>query len=169
MRTPADVLADITRSDPARPRVTWYDDAPGPTAGERIELSARVLGNWVSKIGNALQDEWDVEPGREVRLLLPPHWRSIAWALATWSVGGCVDLDCDGEDPAVTVSDDPTRLERVSHPTVLVTLAALARAATDPLPAGAFDEARGCPRSPTSSSRGQSRSPRTRHCGRTGG
>ena len=42
MRTPASLLADLLAADPARPRVTFYDDAEGPTCGERIELSGRV-------------------------------------------------------------------------------------------------------------------------------
>lgn len=142
MRTPANVLAEMIRSDPGRPRVTWYDDAEGPTRGERIELSAKVLGNWVSKAGNALQEEWDLAPGQAVRLCLPPHWRTVVWAMAVWSVGGCVDLDDSGEETVLTVSDDPGRLEGAGQPGVLVTLASLARAATLPVPPGVMDEAR---------------------------
>ena len=56
-------------------RITCYDDVPGPTAGERIELSGRVIGTWVSKAANALQEEWDLEPGSTVRLAMRPHWR----------------------------------------------------------------------------------------------
>ena len=55
--TPAQVLAAMLAADPGRPRVTYYDDTPGPTQGERIELSAKVLANWVSKAAGALQDE----------------------------------------------------------------------------------------------------------------
>ncbi len=91
--TPAEVLAAMLGSDPGRPRVTFYEDTPGPTSGERIELSAKVLANWVSKAANALQEEWDLAPGSRVRLDLPPHWRSLYWALAVWSVGATVVLD----------------------------------------------------------------------------
>ena len=42
MPTPAEVLTTINRTDSAAPRVTCYDDLPGPTAGERVELSGRV-------------------------------------------------------------------------------------------------------------------------------
>ena len=141
MRTPADVLADLLRSDPARPRVTCYDDGPGPTAGERIELSAKVLANWVSKAGNALQDEWDVAPGSTVRLALPPHWRALYWAMATWSVGACLALDDSGEAD-VTVTDDRSLAAAADGPVVLVTLPALARSAGGDTPAGVVDEAR---------------------------
>jgi uncharacterized protein (TIGR03089 family) len=142
-RTPSDVLTDLLRSDPARPRVTWYDDSPGATAGERIELSAKVLANWVNKAANALQDEFDVAPGSTVRLALPPHWRALYWALAVWSVGGCVSLastDTD-TDADLTVTDDPALAEDATA-AVLVTLPALARSAPGGAPAGVVDEAR---------------------------
>jgi len=138
-RTPAEVLAQLLRSDPARPRVTWYDDTPGPTAGERIELSAKVLANWVNKAANALQDEFDVAPGSTVRLALPPHWRALYWAMAVWSVGGCVSLD--DADPDLTVTDDPD-IAADATAAVLVTLPALARSAPGGTPAGVVDEAR---------------------------
>jgi uncharacterized protein (TIGR03089 family) len=145
VRTPASVLAEILRSDPARPRVTFYEDTPGPTQGERIELSGKVLANWVSKAGNALQDEYDLGPGSVVRLSLPPHWRAIYWAFAVWSVGATLDLRggpapdlliCDGSNAGVlAVEPAPTDI-------VMVTLDALARAHAGPVPAGAMDEAR---------------------------
>ncbi|NYG07660.1 uncharacterized protein (TIGR03089 family) [Phycicoccus badiiscoriae] len=140
MATPSDVLAAMLRSDPARPRVTCYDDTPGPTRGERIELSAKVLANWVNKAANALQEEWDLGPGSRVRLALPPHWRSLYWALAVWSVGATAVLD-DGPCDLV-VTDDGSLAAESSSPVVLVTLAALARGARGPVPSGAMDEAR---------------------------
>lgn len=142
--TPAEVLAAMLGSDPAGPRVTFYDDTPGPTQGERIELSAKVLANWVNKAANALQEEWDIAPARRVRLALPPHWRSLYWALAVWSVGATVVLDDDASDEAcdLVVTDDATVAAASTGPTVLVTLAALARGASNPVPLGAMDEAR---------------------------
>ncbi|WP_307812360.1 TIGR03089 family protein [Phycicoccus sp. CSK15P-2] len=132
------LLARLLASDPGRPRVTAYDDTDGPTRGERIELSARVLGNWVAKAGNLLQDELDAGPGTRVLLALPPHWRTLYWALAAWSVGACVVLpDADAD---VVVTDDPVRA--TGRGTVLVTLAALSRSASGPVPPGALDEAR---------------------------
>jgi len=154
MPNPPDVLASMLRSDPARPRVTFYEDTDGPTRGERIELSAKVLANWVNKAANALQDEFDVAPGSRVRLALPPHWRSLYWALAVWSVGGTVvadrspnrspdrssDRSASAQDVDLVVTDDPA-LAAASSPAVLVTLAALARQAAVPT-GGAMDEAR---------------------------
>ena len=130
----------MLRSDPGRPRVTFYEDSPGPTQGERIELSAKVLDNWVSKAANALQEEWDLAPGSAVRLALPPHWRSLYWALAVWSVGATVVLD-DGPSDLV-VTDDVAVAATSSGPRVLVTLAALARGAAAPPPPDVMDEAR---------------------------
>lgn len=139
MPTPAEVLTTINRTDSAAPRVTCYDDLPGPTAGERVELSGRVLGTWVSKAANALQEEWDLEPGSVVRLALRPHWRLLYWAWAVWSVGAVVDLD-GGAGADLVVTDDPDRLPD-DGPAVLVTRAALARRTDHDLPDGVMDEA----------------------------
>lgn len=139
MPTPAQVLSTINRDDSAAPRITCYDDLPGPTAGERIELSGRVLGTWVSKAGNALQEEWDIEPGSVVRLALRPHWRLLYWAWAVWSVGAIVDLDAEAT-PDLIITDDPGLL-LPAVPGVLVTRGALARSAAVAVPEGVMDEA----------------------------
>src|SRR5215468_10131545 len=47
------LLAKALTRDPARPLLTYYDDA----TGERAELSAATLANWVAKTANLLQDE----------------------------------------------------------------------------------------------------------------
>ena len=144
VRTPASVLAEMLRADPARPRVTFYEDTPGLTQGERIELSGKVLANWISKAGNAIQDEYDLGPGSVVRLSLPPHWRALYWAFAVWSVGATVDL-AGGPTPDLLICDDPdlaATLKPTPGDVVLVTLAALARVHPGPVPGGAMDEAR---------------------------
>lgn len=141
MRTPASVLADLLASDPSRPRLTFYDDAPGPTRGERIELSGKVLANWVAKAANALQEEFDLGPGRSVRLDLPSHWRALYWALAAWSVGACVDVDGTARADLTVTADDAVAAS-ADGDLVVVTLAALARSHPTPVPAGAMDEAR---------------------------
>ena len=189
MSSPADVLHHLVTTDPGRPRITVYDDTDSPTRGERVELSARVLANWVAKAANLLQDDLDVTPGSVVRLDLPPHWRTLYWAFAVWSVGACVEVPAhrcapaadapvspaaDAASPSdavhlpdavratsggraasarptaadgagVVVTDDPAAAARTvedSDHAVLVTLAALARAAAGPVPSGAVDEAR---------------------------
>jgi len=141
--TPASVLAEILRSDPARPRVTFYEDTPGPTKGERIELSGKVLANWISKAGNALQDEYDVGPGSVVHLSLPPHWRAVYWAFAVWSVGATLDLTGESTPDLLICADpDAATGEPAPGDVVLVTLAALARVHPGTVPPGAMDEAR---------------------------
>lgn len=139
MPTPAEILATLNAIDSAAPRITCYDDLPGPTAGERVELSGRVLGTWVSKAANALQEEWDIEPGSVVHVSLRPHWRLLYWAWAVWSVGAVLDLD-GAASPDLVITDDPERLPE-QGPAVLVTRAALARRADRDVADGVMDEA----------------------------
>ena len=158
--TPAHLLRALVAADPGRPRITVYDDTESATRGERIELSARVLANWVAKGANLLRDDLDVGGGSVVQLDLPPHWRSLYWALAAWSVGAAVDVPARrrpdaggaaaaadsgdaGVDVVVTDAVDVASAATASGADVVfVTLAALARSATVPVPAGAVDEAR---------------------------
>jgi uncharacterized protein (TIGR03089 family) len=90
---PDGLLAAALRRDPAAPLVTFYDDA----TGERVELSATTLANWVAKTANLLQDEFDVAIGSLVAVSLPVHWQTAAVLLATWSCGAAV-LDTAAED-----------------------------------------------------------------------
>jgi uncharacterized protein (TIGR03089 family) len=76
------LLNSLRTLNPTAPRLTWY----GPDS-ERIELSGRVLDNWVAKTANLLADELDAGPGTLVALDMPVHWRSLVWLLATWAVG----------------------------------------------------------------------------------
>lgn len=133
------LLRALTASDPGRPRLTWYDDAAGPTRGERIELSARVLANWVAKAANLLVDELDVQPGDRVVIDLPTHWRAAYWLLAVWSVGAEVVIG-DPAGASVLVTDDP--VAAAGPLVVAVTLPALARSwIGPPLAGGVVDEA----------------------------
>ena len=149
MPTPGEVLAAMLRSDATRPRLTFYDDAEGPTRGERIELSAKVIGNWVNKAGNALQDELGAGSGAVVVIAMPVHWRSVYWALAAWSVGATVVLAQHGAGGGATavrradvlVTDDPDLARTASGRAVLVSLPMLARAHPEAAE-GVFDEAR---------------------------
>ena len=87
-----------------------------------------MLANWVSKAANLLQDDAAAEPGTTVGIDLPAHWRSVYWALATWSVGATVVLGESATGADVLVTDSPERAAAHGGDTVLVTLAALARA-----------------------------------------
>ena len=87
------VLDLLLGEEPAQPRLTWY----GPD-DERVELSGRVLTNWVTKAANLLAEEAEVEPGSRVLIDVPVHWRSLVWALATWVAGGHLELPGEAED-----------------------------------------------------------------------
>ncbi|WP_286253441.1 TIGR03089 family protein [Streptomyces graminofaciens] len=103
-RTPADLLRSALAADPARPLVTFYDDA----TGERVELSVATFANWVAKTANLLQGELSVEPGDRVALLLPAHWQTAVWLLACSSVGVVADVAGDPAAADVVVSGPDT-------------------------------------------------------------
>lgn len=132
---PRTVIAVLGSGEVARPRLTHYGD------DGRIELSGRVLLNWVSKAMNLLAQEYDARPGSDVVLDLPAgHWRTAYWALAAWGVGAHVVLDPDARgDVRVTTAEGAARAR--GEDLVVVTLAPLARLSPTPLPAGALDEA----------------------------
>lgn len=140
--TPTDILAALVADDSSRPALTFYDDSPGPSNGERIELSRKVLQNWVAKAANALQEGLDVQPGSVVYLDLPvPHWRYLYWAFAVWSVGATLTLDTnEGADVLVTTDQNAPLVDDADE-VVVVSLAALARSYDGDLRAGVMDEA----------------------------
>ncbi|MGW0846380.1 TIGR03089 family protein [Streptomyces sp. NPDC002787] len=105
-RTPADLLRSALAADPARPLVTFYDDA----TGERVELSVATFANWVAKTANLLQGELSAEPGDRVALLLPAHWQTAVWLLACSSVGVVADVGGDAGAADIVVSG-PDALE----------------------------------------------------------
>ncbi|MFD5193025.1 TIGR03089 family protein [Streptomyces sp. NPDC058357] len=105
-RTPADLLRSALTADPARPLVTFYDDA----TGERVELSVATFANWVAKTANLLQGDLAAEPGDRLALLLPAHWQSAVWLLACSSVGVIADVQGDPAGADLVVSG-PDSLE----------------------------------------------------------
>ncbi len=84
-------------SDPAGPRITYYDDA----TGERIELSTATLVNWAAKTGNLLRDEMGAGPASKVAVLLPAHWQTAAVLFGIWWIGAEVVTDGRGRRRAV--------------------------------------------------------------------
>lgn len=146
MHTPAQVLADLLSEDPSRPAITFYEDAPGPAQGERIEVSRKVLSTWVAKAANALQEGLDVEPGSVVLLDLPvPHWRWVYWSLAVWSVGATLTLDRhEGADVLVTAEPDSPTAEDADE-VIAVTMPGLSREFDGDLRSGVMDEAKELP------------------------
>jgi uncharacterized protein (TIGR03089 family) len=75
--------AALTRQDPARPLLTWYDDA----TGDRAELSGATMANWVAKTANLLVDGCGLGVGDLAVVDLPPHWQTAAVLLGCWSAG----------------------------------------------------------------------------------
>lgn len=152
--TITELLATLAR-DGGQPRLTWYG-----SDGERIELSGAVLANWVTKTTNLLVEEFDAEAGVVVASDLPPHWRTLVWALATWRAGAELRLVEAGDSgpgsaparpaltgaPDVVVTADPSRWvapagEARRAALVAVSLPALARRYDGDLPRGAVDAA----------------------------
>ncbi len=108
------LLAALQAGDATRPRLTWY----GPD-GERVELSARVLANWVAKSANLLVEEFDAGPGTVVAVDLPAHWKTVIIHLATLATGAGTE-----GSPDLVVTAEPAAHE---GPVVAVALPALAR------------------------------------------
>jgi uncharacterized protein (TIGR03089 family) len=131
----ANLMSALRSGHSTSPRLTWY----GPDS-ERVELSGRVLDNWVAKTSNLLQDELDAEPGSTIRLDLPAHWKSFVWALAAWQLGMEVVLDDSTADLLVT--DNPQDGSGAGYDAVVaVPLAALAMSWPGELPSGVVDYA----------------------------
>lgn len=96
------LLAPLLDTDPAGPRITYYDDA----TGERIELSAITLANWAAKTGNLLRDEMGAAPGSRVAVFLPAHWQTAAVLFGAWWIGADVVIGDDGPaDIALCTAD----------------------------------------------------------------
>ncbi|MGH3766729.1 MAG: TIGR03089 family protein [Pseudonocardiaceae bacterium] len=98
------VLGPLLRADPARPRITHYDD----DAGSRIELSGATLANWAAKTANWLRDELDIQPGDPVAVLLPPHWQTAGVLLGAWWCGATVTTSAVGAAVALCGVDRVT-------------------------------------------------------------
>jgi uncharacterized protein (TIGR03089 family) len=129
------LLGPLLREDPARPRVTHYDDA----TGGRAELSGATLANWAAKTANWLRDELDVQPGDAVAVLLPPHWQTAGVLLGTWWCGGVVTPDASGVEVALC------GVERMSDASLAAEIAVVSLdalgAGVPVLPAGTRDYA----------------------------
>ena len=133
MSIPAiDLMTALRSGHSTSPRLTWY----GPDA-ERVELSGRVLDNWVAKTSNLLQDELDAEPGMRLRLDLPAHWKSIILALAAWQLGMEVVLDSGDAELLATLS--PESGHQGFDAVIAVPLPALAMRWPGELPPGVVD------------------------------
>jgi len=133
---PPQLLDEALRHDPARPLLTFYDDA----TGERTELSTATFANWVAKTANLLRDDLGVRPGATVGLDLPVHWLGPVVLGAAWAGG--LEVVWDGEADAVVTG--PGGLARWAGeaarvPVVASALLPLAVRFPEPLPPGVHD------------------------------
>lgn len=134
---PLDLYARLL-DDGARPRLAWSSED-----GERLELSGRVLANWIAKTANLLVAEADAERGVSVLIDLPTHWRTLVWGLGTWVTGATLVIPdpspVGGAGPDVAVTTDPERWLAGSDLVVAVTLPSFALRWPGTLPPAALD------------------------------
>ena len=84
-RTPDSLPRALTRlAQRSTPALIWRDGA------ERVELSGRVLVNWVEKAAGLLVEELEVVSGDLVTVSPRPHWRLVVLALAALRIGATV-------------------------------------------------------------------------------
>ncbi len=132
--TPEGLFAAARARDAARPLITFYDDA----TGERQELSAASLGNWVAKTHFLLGDELGLGVGDRAHVNLPLHWMSYVVLFGAWSAGLEVVTDPTAADVAFT--DEPGIAAAVGAGEVYaLALAPWGQGFSGPAPDGASD------------------------------
>lgn len=126
------LLRPLLATSAARPAITHYDDEQG----SRIELSVATLANWAAKTANLLVEEFDVEPGDEVAVVLPAHWQTAGVLLGAWWCGAHVVAD---PADAAVVFTGPDGIGQPGRTTAAVALDALGRGLTGTPPDGVVD------------------------------
>ena len=81
--SPEALFAAVLAAAPSRPFVTFYDE----DTGERTELSAKSLANWVAKTHFLLTDELGLGVGDAAYVDAPAHWISVPVLLGCWTAG----------------------------------------------------------------------------------
>ncbi|HEX2307897.1 MAG TPA: TIGR03089 family protein [Jatrophihabitantaceae bacterium] len=81
--TPEALFAARLAADPGRPLVTFYDER----TGERAELSAASMANWVTKTYFLLTDEVGVNVGDLAAVRLPMHYLRLVVLVGAWFAG----------------------------------------------------------------------------------
>lgn len=120
-----------------RPLFTYIDD----DTGERTELSAATLANWVAKTANLLTDAVGVGIGDVAAVRLPPHWQTAAVLLGCWSAGLAISLE--GSEPAQVGFTTPDHLaDLVADETYALALHPLGQPFRTGPPAGTLDYVR---------------------------
>lgn len=83
MTSPEQSFDALLRANPSRPFVTYYDEA----IGERMELSAKSLANWVAKTHHLLGDTLGLGPGDRALLAVSAHWCAVPAMLGCLTAG----------------------------------------------------------------------------------
>jgi uncharacterized protein (TIGR03089 family) len=96
--TPERQFDALLAAEPARPFVTYYDER----SGERSELSAKSLANWVAKTHHLLVDELGLGVGDTAHVGVPAHWISVPILLGCLTAG--LALSTDGAADVAFVS-----------------------------------------------------------------
>jgi uncharacterized protein (TIGR03089 family) len=132
--TPEGLFADLLAREPGRPFVTYYDEA----GGERSELSATSLANWVAKTHHLLGTELGLGAGDGALLALPAHWISLAPMLGALTAG--LELVADASAASVAFAEPATLASVAGVPDVYAVAPASARVGFGAdVPAGAQD------------------------------
>ena len=100
MTSPEQSFADLLAARPSNPFVSYYDEA----TGERSELSAKSLANWVVKTHHLVGTELGLGVGDRALIALPPHWISVAPLLGCLTAG--LELVTDGPADVAFVTPD---------------------------------------------------------------
>lgn len=111
-QTPEQLFDALLAAEPGRPFVTFYDES----TGERSELSARSLGNWVAKTHFLLIDELGLGVGDSALVALPAHWISVPALLGCLTAG--LALTRDAGDAAVAFVEPATAAQATGVPDV---------------------------------------------------
>ncbi|OBG23404.1 TIGR03089 family protein [Mycolicibacterium celeriflavum] len=126
------ILDPLMASDPAGPRITYYDDV----TGERIELSTATLANWAAKTANLLRDELGAGPSTRVAVLLPAHWQTAAVLFGIWWIGAEVVL---GDGPQTQADIALCTADRLGEADAAVGMGEVAVLSLDPFGKPAVD------------------------------
>jgi uncharacterized protein (TIGR03089 family) len=101
--TPEQRFAQLVATDASKPFVTYYDEA----TGERSELSAKSLANWVAKTHHLIGDEVGLGVGDTALIALPAHWISVPILLGCLTAGLALTPSGDADVAFVTPTTMP--------------------------------------------------------------
>ena len=135
-RTPTDLTQALqTVAERPTPALIWRDGA------ERVELSGRVLVNWVEKAAGLLVDELDVGASDVLTISPVPHWRLAVLTFAALRAGARVDFTRHPEPDSVVHAYPESHPDDDAAAQTLLVVAepALAFECSGPLPQGAVD------------------------------